>query len=86
MDANEEAKIRLDEEYKQMGAQLEQHCVPLLQKLIRCMKGEEVDHTGLGMWRIFCDSLESAMKCRVITEEQWQGFVELQEKVYGKQG
>ncbi len=84
MDVNEEARARLDEEHKQMGVKLEQHCVPLLQKVARCMKGEEIDYTGFGIWRIFCSSLEHTMQCRVITEEQWQGFLELQEKAYGK--
>ncbi len=84
MDANEEVRARLDEEHRQTGIQLER-CILLLQKLSLCMKGEEIDYTGFGMWRIFCDALESVMECRVITEEQWQGFLELQEKVYGKQ-
>jgi hypothetical protein len=89
VDANEEARyaearLRLAEEAKEAGTKLEL-CVALLQKLSRCMKGEEVDHTGLGLWRIFCNNLEYAMKCRVITEEQWQAFLEMQDE-YGKRG
>jgi len=90
VDANEEARYaearkRLAEEAKVAGENLE-HCVVLLQKLSRCMKGEEVDYTGLGMWRIFCNALERTMNCRVITEEQWAAFLEMQEKLYGNSG
>lgn len=76
---NEEAKAQIDQEHKQIGLQLE-NCINLLQEFSCCLKGEKIDYTGLGLWRIFCNNLEQIMKCRILTEDQWQYFIELQEK------
>lgn len=54
--------------------QLLEYCVKDLQKYIKVIKGEEQDLTGLGLWRLFCNSLERAMECKVITLDQWEAF------------
>lgn len=82
---DEEARTRLEAEYRAKAERLE-GCVSILQHLIRCMRGEDVDVTGMGLWRIFCDQLDAAMDCRVIAAEQWQEFLELQEKANAKGG
>jgi hypothetical protein len=45
-------------------------CVIRLQEYIRHLRGEKVDLTGVGPWRMFCDALERAMDVKIIAKEE----------------
>lgn len=47
-----------------------EHARDLLDRYIRCVKGEEMDYTGRGLWNIFCHALEDATGCKVISNGQ----------------
>lgn len=60
----------MNEEKLQEAENLE-HCLNLLKIYIDVLKGKEQDMTGLGMWQIFCNSIEAATDYKVITKYQW---------------
>ena len=65
------------------AAKLE-HCVELLQRYVRVLRDEEIDYTGFGLWQIFCNNLETANDCKVITKSQYEWFKKWNDEAVAK--
>lgn len=49
-----------------------EHCVMLLNRYIKVLRGEHEDLTGFGLWKIFVTNLEIAANVRVVSKEAWE--------------
>jgi hypothetical protein len=54
----EQVKEMLNRECQAEAVYLELHPLQLFQQYIKVLRGEAEDNTGLGLWRIFNDSLD----------------------------
>ena len=61
-----------------------EHVAEMMLHMAKILRGEVVDRTGLGYWRILCNHLGRVMDVKVIPKSQYEAFRELADADYEK--
>ncbi len=69
----------LEKEKKIQAVGLERCAIQLLHYAM-CLRGDEVDMTGMGAWRIFLANFEQVANVKVIEPHQFDYFVNLEKQ------
>lgn len=72
-----EACERIRQEQLRVARELEDNFLPLLRHYIKCLKGEEQDLTGMGLWKFTKEASGRITKTQVINMRQWEAYKEV---------
>jgi hypothetical protein len=73
------------QDYLQLAIELDQ-IAEGFKHLAKVFRGEVIDHTGIGAWRILCNQLGQTMDVSVITKDQYEDYKKLSDEDYKRRG